>query len=91
MVEVKTGEARLSPQQADVLAEALRTGDVYITSDKGTKALEIEPYVTFKAQGLQPLVRVTGGAHATIVRQLMNRGVDVGGPRSRFRLGVPPN
>ena len=39
----------------------------------------------------QPLVSVTGGAHATIMRQLMNEGVDSAGRRSRFGLGVKPN
>jgi hypothetical protein len=90
IVEVKSGEAKLSPQQAALLAEALKTGDVYIASEEKAEELEIRPNVTSK-QKIQPWVTVTGGEHAIIVRQLMDHGVDVGGRRSRFRLGVPPN
>jgi hypothetical protein len=91
IVEVKTGEARLSKQQAALLAEALKTGDVYISNERAAKTLGIKPNETFKAQQIQPLVSVIGGAHGTIMRQLMNEGVDIGGRRSRFRLGIPPN
>jgi hypothetical protein len=91
IVEVKSGEARLSPSQAAVLAEALKTGDVYISNKKAAEDLGIRPNETFKAQKIKPEVVVEGGSHATIARQLMNEGVDIGGRRSRFRLGAPPN
>jgi hypothetical protein len=91
IVEVKSGEARLSQRQVTLLAEALKTGDVYITNEDKARELKVRPNETFKSQGIQPLVAVAGGAHGTIVRQLMNEGVDIGGRRSRFRLGVPPN
>ena len=63
----------------------------YISSKKAAEDLEIRPKETFKAQKIKPEVVVEDGSTATIVRQLMNEGVDIGGRRSRFRLGVPPN
>ena len=93
IVEVKTGEARLSKRQVTLLAEALNTGDVYISNEEKAETLEIRPNETFKAQNKQPLVSVIGGARGTIMRQLMNEGIDISGGRSRLRLrlGIPPN
>jgi hypothetical protein len=91
IVEVKSGGAKLSERQAPLLAEALKSGDVYITNEKAAKTLDIEANKTFKAQRILPLVSAVGGDRGTIVRQLINEGVDIGGRRSRFRLGVPPN
>ena len=61
IVEVKSGEARLSKQQAAILAKALNTGDVLIVNKDAADTLKIRPNETFKAQRIQPLVVVIGG------------------------------
>ena len=91
IVEAKSGEAKLSPRQVTLPAEALKSGDVYISNEEAAEKLKVRPNETFQAQKIRPLVSVVGGSQSTIVRQLMNEGVDIGGRGSRFRLGVPPN
>ena len=91
IVELKSGKARLSKRQVTLLGEALKSGDVYISNEDTANKLGIEANKTFKAQQIRPQVSVIGGSELTIVRQLRNEGVDIGGRGSRFRLGIPPN
>jgi hypothetical protein len=88
ITEVKSGDGKLSPQQAAKLGEAARTGEIYITSEKAAKELGIKPYKTFAAQGIMPQVYISGGNQKEIARQLRNQGLEV--IPQKVRPGQPP-
>jgi hypothetical protein len=75
--EIKSGNARLSNQQIEKLAEAARSGNIYIVNEAAAKELGIEPRVTFAAQKKIPLVYIRGGNLDTIAKQMQNQGMDV--------------
>jgi hypothetical protein len=96
ILEIKSGDGILTPKQLAKLAEAARTGNIYIVNEKAAKSLHIEPRVTFASQGILPQVYVVGGNHDAIARQLRNLGLEVVPERAgrgrppRYRIGVPP-
>jgi hypothetical protein len=77
IVEIKSGEGELTPQQIEKLGEAVRTGKIYITNEDAAERLRIKPRITFAAQGIIPLVWVVGGNQQAIARQLRNQGLEV--------------
>src|SRR6185312_2075944 len=93
VIEIKSGFAELTTNQAKVLAEAIRSGRIYITNVEAAKKLGIEPNKTFGAQRILPEVYVLGGNTPKIERQLRNEGVDVRptGVRGRVRITMPPS
>lgn len=92
IIEVKTGAATLTDNQVKVLAEAARTGGVYITNVDAANKIKVEPRTTFGSKGIIPEVYIVGGDSAKIERQMRNQGLDVrpAGIRGRLRLGAPP-
>jgi hypothetical protein len=94
--EVKSGNATLSPQQVATLAEAVRTGKVYLVNPDAAKKFELRPGETFASKGIIPFVYVTGGNQDAIVRQLNKLGVEAipektrRGQVPRLRIGAPP-
>ena len=94
--EVKSGNAVLSPQQVATLAEAVRTGKVYIVNEAAAKEFGLRPYETFASKGILPFVYVTGGNQDAITRQLNKLGVEAipektrRGQVPRLRIGVLP-
>jgi hypothetical protein len=96
IVEIKSGEGELTPQQVEKLGEAARTGGIYIVNEEAADRLEIKPRITFAAQGIVPLLWVVGGNQQAIARQLRNQGLEVVpqgiGPRGRAArlLILPP-
>jgi hypothetical protein len=88
ITEVKSGDGKLRPNQATTLGEAMRTGNIYITSEKAAKELDIRPNKTFAAQGIIPQVYITGGNQKEIARQLRNQGLEV--TPEKVRPGQPP-
>jgi hypothetical protein len=97
IVEVKSGDGKLTPKQIAKLGEAARTGNIYIVNEEAAGKFRIQPNVTFAAQGIIPQVFVVGGNHDEIARQLRNHGLEVlpervgrNGRPARLRIGVPP-
>jgi hypothetical protein len=96
IVEIKSGEGELTPQQVEKLGEAARTGRIYIVNDEAADRLGIKPRITFAAQEILPLLWVVGGNQQAIARQLRNQGLEVVpqgiGPRGRAArlLILPP-
>ena len=92
IIEVKTGSAILTDNQLKVLAEAARTGGIYVTNEVVAKELGVKPNVPFGAHRLIPEVFISGGDTAKIERQMRNVGLDVrpAGVRGRLRIGLPP-
>lgn len=92
ITEVKTGSGILTDKQIKVLAEAARTGGVYITNRDVTELFKVKPNVPFGAQNMIPEVYISGGNTAKIERQMRNQGLDVrpAGVR-RLRIGAPPS
>src|SRR5262249_24943236 len=88
VVEVKSGDGRLTPQQLEKLAEAARTGKIYIVNEQAADAFKIKPNVTFADQGTLPEVLVLGGNLDAIAKQLRNQGLEVV-PRGGRRGGGP--
>jgi hypothetical protein len=94
--EVKSGNAVLSPQQLATLAEAVRTGKVYIVNEEAAKKFGLRPYETFASKRIIPFVYVTGGNLDAISRQLNKLGVDAipektrRGQVPRLRIAVRP-
>jgi hypothetical protein len=88
ITEVKSGDGKLTPNQAASLGEAVRTRRIYITSEEAAKELNIKTHKTFAAQGIIPQVYVTGGNQKEIVRQLRNQGLEV--IPEKVRPGQPP-
>ena len=88
ITEVKSGDGKLTPNQAATLGEAMRTGNIYIISERAAKELDIKTYKTFAAQGIIPQVYVTGGNQKEIARQLRNQGLEV--IPEKVRPGQPP-
>jgi hypothetical protein len=98
LLEVKSGDAKLSPRQLLALAEAAKTGNIYIVNPEAAAELEIQTHITFGAQHILPLVSVIGGDQEAIRKQMRSVGLDViseGGGRGshppRLRFGVRPN
>jgi len=93
IIEIKSGLADLTRNQAKVLAEAIRSGRIYIANAKAAERLGIESNKTFGAQRILPEVYVLGGNTPKIERQLRNEGVDVRptGVRGRVRIILPPS
>lgn len=87
ILEVKSGTARLTSNQAPVLAKAMRTGEVYIVNKKAAKDFGIRIRETFAAQGRIPEVAVLGGDQDAIKKQLRNEGIEE--TRTRGRGGKP--
>jgi hypothetical protein len=77
IVEIKSGEGDLTPQQIEKLGEAVRTGKIYIVNEDAARRLRIKPRITFAAQNILPLVWVVGGNQQAIARQLRNQGLEV--------------
>jgi hypothetical protein len=96
ITEVKSGDGKLSPRQAEILGEALRTGKISIVSKDAAEHLKVKPYKTFASQGIIPQVSVVGGNQDAIARQLKHQGVEVvpqkvrKGQPSRLRGGGRP-
>lgn len=96
ITEVKSGDGRLSANQAENLAKAVRTGAIYIVNEAAAQALQLKPRQTFAQQRIIPEVYVVGGNQAAIERQLRNQGVEVipqkvrHGQPPRLRVGAPP-
>lgn len=88
IVEVKSGDGKLTSNQLAKLAEAARSGGIYIVNDDVAKRFEISPNKTFSAQGIVPQVYVVGGNHGAIERQMRNLGLDV--IPQKVRRGQPP-
>lgn len=87
VLEVKSGTATLTSNQAKVLARALRTGEVYIVNEKAAKDFDIKTRETFAAQSRIPEVAVLGGDQDAIKKQLRNEGIEE--TRTRGRRGQP--
>lgn len=88
ITEVKSGDGKLTPNQAASVGEMLRTGNIYITNPEAAKELEIKTHKTFAAQGIIPQVYITGGNQKEIARQLRNQGLEV--IPEKVRPGQPP-
>jgi hypothetical protein len=88
ITEVKSGDGKLSTQQAAKLGEAARTGQIYITNEEAAKELKIQAHKTFAAQGIIPQVYITGGNQKEIARQLRSQGLEV--IPEKVRPGQPP-
>jgi hypothetical protein len=94
--EVKSGDARLSSQQLEKLAHAVRTGEVYIVNEKAAKEFGLRPYETFASKSIIPEVYITGGNQDAIARQLQKLGIEVipekgrRGQIPRLRLRIRP-
>ena len=93
ILEVKSGGGDLTPNQMRALAEAAKTGNIYIVNPEKAKALGVEPGKTFGAQGILPQVTVVGGDQEKIRRQMIKAGLEVvpagsgrGGLPHRFRM-----
>jgi hypothetical protein len=98
LLEVKSGDAILSPRQLQALAEAAKTGNIYIVNPEAAAKLEIKTHETFGAQKILPLVSVIGGDQEAIRKQMRSVGLEVisegggrGGHPPRLRFGVRPN
>jgi hypothetical protein len=92
ITEVKTGSGILTDKQIKVLAEAARTGGVYITNRDATELFKVKPNVPFGAQNMIPEVYISGGNTAKIERQMRNQGLDVRPAGVRpLRIGAPPS
>ena len=74
IAEVKSGDGKLSPNQASTLAKAVLTGKIYIVNEPAAKALEIEPRKTFADQRIIPQVYIVGGDQGAIKKQLGKLG-----------------
>lgn len=96
ILEVKSGGARLTQQQLVTLAEAVRTGKVYLVNEEAAKKFGLRPYETFASKGIIPFVYVSGGNRDAITRQLNKLGIDAvpettrRGQVPRLRLRVRP-
>ena len=88
ITEVKSGDAKLSLNQAPKLAEAILTRKIYIINEPAAKRLEIKPRVTFADQKIIPQVVIVGGDQDAIKKQLRNLGVDT--IPEKVRRGQPP-
>jgi hypothetical protein len=88
ITEVKSGDGKLTPNQAASVGEMLRTGNIYITSPEAAKELGIKTHKTFAAQHIIPQVYITGGNQKEIARQLRNQGLEV--IAEKVRPGQPP-
>ena len=88
ITEVKSGDAKLSLNQAPKLAEAILTGKIYIVNEPAAERLEIKPRVTFADQKIVPQVVIVGGDQDAIKKQLRNLGVDTS--PEKVRRGQPP-
>jgi len=94
--EVKSGNARLSQQQLATLAQAVRTGKVYMVNEEAAKKFGLRPYETFASKSIIPEVYIAGGNQDAIGRQLQKLGIEVIPEKSRrgqiprLRLGVRP-
>jgi hypothetical protein len=88
ITEVKSGNGTLSPQQLEKLAEAARTGGIYIVNEAAAEKLEVRPHVTFGKQGIMPQVFVVGGNQDAIAKQLRKVGLEV--IPEKPRRGQPP-
>jgi len=96
ILEVKSGGARLTQQQLVTLAEAVRTGKVYLVNEEAAKKFGLRAYETFASKGIIPFVYVSGGNRDAITRQLNKLGIDAvaettrRGQAPRLRLRVRP-
>ena len=96
IAEVKSGNGKLTPKQLAKLAEAARTGRIYIVNEEAAKKLRIKARVTFADQKMVPQVGVVGGARDVIARQLRQLGLEVvpeaarRGRPGRMRIAIPP-
>lgn len=96
ILEVKSGGATLSQQQLVTLAEAVRTGQVYLVNEEAAKKFGLRPYETFASKGIIPFVYVSGGNQDAIIRQLNKLGIEAvpektgRGHVPRLRLRVRP-
>jgi hypothetical protein len=92
IVEVKTGSGVLTGNQVKALAEAARTGGVYISNVEAADMLGVKPGVTFGKQRILPDIYVIGGNSPKIEGQMRNQGLEVRptGVRGRLRIGGPP-
>jgi hypothetical protein len=97
ILEVKSGDAKLTSSQVLALAEAAKTGNIYIVNSEAAEKLKIDPRKTFGAQGILPQVTVVGGDQEAIRRQMIRAGLDVvsegagrGGRPQRLRFGARP-
>lgn len=95
ITEVKSGDAKLSLNQAPKLAEAILTGKIYIVNERAAETLGIRPRETFAKQNIVPQVVIVGGDQDAIKKQLKNLGVETipekvrrGAPR--LRIILPP-
>ena len=88
ITEVKSGDGKLTPNQAATVGEMLRTRNIYITSPEAAKELEIKTHKTFAAQRIIPQVYITGGNQKEIARQLRSQGLEV--TAEKVRPGQPP-
>ena len=94
--EVKSGSARLSQQQLATLAQAVRTGEVYIVNEDAAKKFGLRPYETFASKRIIPFVYIVGGDQDAILRQLAKLGIEVvrekprRGQAPRLRVGPRP-
>jgi hypothetical protein len=87
IVEVKSGDAKLTPNQLEKLTHAVRTQQVYIVR----KISGIEPNKTFAEQGIRAIVTVVGGDQEAIKRQFRGVGIEYipsGGGRGRPGRGM---
>ncbi|MDP1841257.1 MAG: hypothetical protein Q8N31_10740 [Reyranella sp.] len=97
ILEVKSGDAKLTSSQVLALAEAAKTGNIYIVNSEAAEKLKIDARKTFGAQGILPQVTVVGGDQEAIRRQMIRAGLDVvsegagrGGRPQRLRFGARP-
>jgi hypothetical protein len=82
LIEVKSGMAELTPMQVKVLAEAVKSGNIYFTNVEAAEKLRaenfrIEANRTFAAQNIVPQVYIVDGNHEAMRRQLTRAGLEV--------------
>lgn len=77
VLEVKSGMAELTPMQIRALAEAVKSGNIYLTNPAAAKAFKLEAGRTFGAQGIIPQVYVIDGNQEAIRRQMIRAGLEV--------------
>jgi hypothetical protein len=86
LTEVKSGNAKLTINQATGMAEALKSGEIWIVNETAAEKLGIRAGETLQSQKIIPMVNVIGGNDAGIERQFRNNGIEVV-PRGVGRLG----
>jgi len=88
--EIKSGDAKLSERQIEVLSEALKSGRIYVVNEDKAEKLRIKPRMTFLDQKIIPLVTVQGGSEFSVDRPFKNNGLMVL-PKGAGRIGRIPD